>query len=60
MAQITEIEAAAVMDASAEVGQYLAERGKTDMAAMSYEEWCEFLAHAFLTISAKVEARIPF
>jgi hypothetical protein len=44
----------AVEQASAKVGEYLEQIGKTDLAAMTSEEWTGFLAHAFTTIAAEV------
>lgn len=60
MAQIGELEAQAIMEASEEIGAHLEALGKTDIATMTYEEWCDFLAHAFSAISDRIEAGIPF
>ena len=44
---LTDTENQAVMAASPAIGQYLEGTGVTDMAAMSYEQWMDFLAFAF-------------
>lgn len=54
----------AVRAASAEVGEYLEHIGKTDLAAMTEEEWLGFIAHTYYNVCLKVgaiwEEEVPF
>lgn len=54
----------AVSAASEEVGSYLEQIGKTDLATMTEEEWLGFVAHAYGSVSAEVrkiwENEVPF
>jgi hypothetical protein len=54
---LTDTENKAVMAAGALAGEYLDTLGKTDLATMSYEEWCDFIAYtcdAFLAERGKL------
>lgn len=44
---LTDTENLAVMNAAPLAGEYLDALGKTDLALMSYEEWCDFIAAVF-------------
>jgi len=46
----------AVLDASAEVGEYLDRIGKTDLAQMTEDEWLGFIAHTYYNVCLKVRA----
>ena len=55
----------AVQAASDKVGEFLENIGKTDLAAMTREEWLDFLAHAYDCICTEARAKwdageVPF
>lgn len=50
------IELEAIEAASAKAGEYLEQIGKTDLAAMTTNEWHGFLGHAFKAIAGEVQA----
>lgn len=52
------IEADAIMAASESVGAHLEMLGKTDMATMTEEEWLDFLAATYSSITAEVRDRL--
>lgn len=59
------IEAKAIEAASPVAGEYLERIGKTDLTAMTADEWHGFLAHAFNAIAGEVqrlvgENEVPF
>jgi hypothetical protein len=64
MRQLNVDEKRAVNSASPEVGAYLDQIGKTDLATMTETEWLGFIAHAYGTVSAEVrkiwENEVPF
>jgi hypothetical protein len=44
----------ATAQASEAVGEYLERIGKTDLAAMTPDEWAGFIAHTFACVAAEV------
>lgn len=54
--KITVNEAKAIEAASGAIGEYLEGIGKTDLAAMTEEEWLGFLAHAYGKTCEQVRA----
>lgn len=50
---LTDTENKAVMATGPIAGEYLDKLGKTDLAQMSYEEWCDFLAFTVDTFLAE-------
>lgn len=50
---LTQDEYNSIMAASPECGAFLERLGKTDLAAMAYEEWLDFLSHVYATICAE-------
>lgn len=46
----------AVQAASEKVGSFLERIGKTDLQAMTLEEWLDFIAHAYGCVATEVRA----
>lgn len=60
MTKLTDLEIAAIVETNEVIGGHLERLGKTDVATMTHEEWCDFLAFAFRTIADAVDAQVPF
>lgn len=64
MPPLNALEIGAAAKASPAAGEYLDRIGKSDLAAMTEEEWLGFLAHAYAAVADEVRAvwaeEVPF